>query len=450
MGEGGGNEHALSRALGPWHAAALVVGTIVGTGIFLKSATMAQLCGSATWVLAAWVVAGVLSLTGAMTYAELGGAFPEAGGAYIFLREAWGRYAGFVYGWTRFWIGAPGSIAAYAVGAAIFLSRLEPLAGIDPRITAVAIIVAFTAFNCLSVRIGGGLQVVLTVLKVAALVVLAIGLFSSPAADASRVTDAGGGFPGWSKFGLAVLSALWAFDGWNHLPMAAGEVRDAGRTVPRAIMRGVLAVLALYLLINVAYFAVLSFDEVATASSHAHRDAPPVATRAAATVLGDRAQVVLASVMALAAISAMAGTMLTSARVPFAMAKDGLAPARLAGVSAQARAPVAAVLVQGAWAAVLASSGSFDQLTTYVVFAAWLFSAMNAGSLLVLRRRRPDLVRPFRVPGYPVVPIVFAVAATFLVANALVAAPRESLLGVGLMALSAPTYLVLRGKMVGL
>lgn len=442
MVERRGDERALLRVLGPWHAAALVVGTVVGTGIFLKSATMAQLCGSATWVLAAWAVAGVLSLTGAMTYAELGGAFPEAGGAYVFLREAWGRYAAFLYGWTRFWIGAPGSIAAYAVGAAIFLSRLEPLAGIDRQITVVAIIIAFTAFNCLSVRIGGGLQVVLTVLKVAALVVLVIGLFSSTAADGTRVTAAGGAFPGWSNFGLAVLSALWAFDGWNNLPMAAGEVRDAGRTVPRAIVRGVLAVLALYLLINVAYFAVLSFDEVATASSHAHRDAPPVATRAAATFLGDRAQALLAAVMALAAISALAGTMLTSARVPFAMAKDGLAPARLAGVSADARAPVAAVLVQGAWAAVLASSGSFDQLTTYVLFAAWLFFAMNAGSLLVLRRRRPDLPRPFRVPGYPVVPVLFLLAATFLVGNALVAAPREGLFGAGLMALSAPIYLL--------
>jgi APA family basic amino acid/polyamine antiporter len=443
MVERRGDERALLRVLGPWHAAALVVGTIVGTGIFLKSATMAQLCGSATWVLAAWAVAGVLSLTGAMTYAELGGAFPEAGGAYVFLREAWGRYAGFLYGWTRFWIGAPGSIAAYAVGAAIFLSRLEPLAGIDREVTAVGIIVAFTAFNCLSVRIGGGLQVVLTVLKVTALVVLAFGLFSSPAADTTRVTDAGGAFPGWSNFGLAVLSALWAFDGWNNLPMAAGEVRDAGRNVPRAIVRGALTVLALYLVINVAYFAVLSFDEVATSSSHAHRGAPPVATRAAATFLGDRAQAVLAAVMALAAISALAGTMLTSARVPFAMAKDGLAPARLAGVSADARAPVTAVVVQGAWAAILASSGSFDQLTTYVLFAAWLFFAMNAGSLLVLRRRRPDLPRPFRVPGYPVVPVLFLVAATFLVGNALVAAPRESLFGAGLMALSAPIYLVL-------
>lgn len=427
----------LARTLGPWHAAALVVGTIVGTGIFLKSGTMAQLCGSATWVLAAWAIAGVLSLTGAMTYAELGGAFPEAGGAYVFLREAWGRYAGFLYGWTRFWIGAPGSIAAYAVGAAIFVSRIEPLAGIDRTWTAVALVVAFTALNCLSVRTGGGMQVALTVVKVAVLAGLAIAILASPVADMSRVAEGDARFPGWSRFGLAVLSALWAFDGWNNLPMAAAEVRDAPRAVPRAIVGGVLVVLALYLAVNVAYFAVVPLADAATKGT-------PIATRAAAVVLGDAAQNALAALMALAAISAMTGSMLTGARVPYAMAKDGLAPAGLATVSDRARAPVAAVLVQGAWAVVLATSGSFDELTNYVLFAAWLFFAMNAGSLLILRRRRPDLPRPFRVPGYPVVPVLFLAAAVFLVGNALYAAPRASLFGAGLMVLSVPAYLALR------
>ncbi len=444
----------LVRALGAWQAAAIVVGTIIGTGVFLKAAPMAQRCGSPGWVLAAWAAGGVLSLLGALSYAELGAAFPRAGGEYVFLREGYGPFVGYLYGWARFWIGTPASIAAYAVGAATFLKGVAPvgeLGGIVP--VAITLIVVFTAINCLSVNAGGWLQTVLTTLKVVLILGLAAGaLLFADGGSWARLGGGGytgGGFPGWGPFGLAVLAALWAYDGWNNLPMAAGEVRDPGRNLPRAIVLGALVVLAVYALINVAYFYALSFDEVATARSDAHPDAPSVAARTAATFLGGTAQAFLAFALTASALSAMTGSMLTGARVPFAMARDGLAPARLAHVSARGRVPVVAVLIQGTWASLLATSGRFDQLTDYVVFSSWMFYALNAGAVLRLRRLRPNLPRPYLVPGYPFVPLAFLLLSSLLLVNTVVSATRQSLTGIGFMALGIPVYLVLHRKPPG-
>jgi APA family basic amino acid/polyamine antiporter len=432
-----GDEVTLSRSLGPWQAASLVVGTIIGTGVFLKTAVMAQLGGSPGWVLAAWAVAGALALAGALTYAELGAMFPHAGGEYVYMREGWGRLAGFLYGWMRFWIGTPGSIAAYAVGASTFLGGI---AWFEPgdKLVAIAFVAIFTAINCANVRTGGNFQAALTAVKVGLIALLAIGAFVAPRGSWSQVA-AGGAFPGWTAFGLMILAAAWAFDGWNNLPMAAGEVRDPSRNIPRALVGGTIAVLAIYALVNVGYFRALPFGDVASASSDAHPNAPSVAAKVAAQFLGDTTQVIVAAAMALSALSAMNGSMLTGARVPFAVAADGLAPTWLARLSS-ARVPYVAVLVQGAWASVLAASGSFNQLTDAVVFASWLFYAMNAGSVLLLRRRRPARVRPFRVPGYPIVPLVYVAFVTLLLANTLVEQPLVSLFGLAIMAAGAAVY----------
>ncbi len=427
----------LRRALGPWAAASLVVGTIIGTGVFLKTAVMAQYGGSALWVLAAWVVAGVLSLAGALTYAELGAMFPEAGGEYVYLREGWGRALAFQYGWMRFWIGTPGSIAAYAVGCATFL---EPLLPWPPKLVAVAWIAVFTAINCANVRTGGGVQTALTAVKVAMIVGLAVGALIAPRGSWSHVTA--GGFPGWSAFGLMVLAALWATDGWNNLPMAAGEVRDPARTIPRALGLGMLAVLAIYAAVNLGYFHALPFDDIVTSSSTLYPDAPSVAAKTASQFLGGTTQALLACAMALSAISAMNGAMLTGARVPYAAAADGLAPRWLAKLAPGARVPRTAVIVQGVWASALALSGKFDQLTDAVVFASWLFYALNAGSVLLLRRRRPDHPRPYRVPGYPIATLVFVALAVLLLANTLIQSPGISAFGIGVMAIGGAIYAV--------
>jgi APA family basic amino acid/polyamine antiporter len=450
MADGAAPPRELIRGLGPWQAAALVVGTIIGTGVFLKTAVMAQLCGSPEWVLAAWGAGGILSLAGALTYAELSATFPRAGGEYVYLREGYGPFAGFLYGWTRFWIGTPAAIAAYAVGAAGFLDGVVPVSTVGIVPVAIGLIVVFTAINCLSVRTGGNFQTVLTVLKVVMIVGLAIGALLGSGGSWDRIaTDGTGGFPGIKAFGLAVLAALWAYDGWNNLPMAAGEVRDPGKNLPRAIVLGTLGVLAVYALVNLAYFYALPFEAVETASSDRYPDAPSIATRAASAFLGETAQAVLAFAMTVSALSAMSGSILTGARVPFAMARDGLAPAMLGRVSERAHVPITAVVIQGVVASALATSGSFDQLTDYVVFTSWLFYGLNAGTVLILRRRRPDLERPYRVPGYPVLPIAFMVLSVLLLANTIHGQPRQSLIGLGFMALAAPVYYLLHHRRRG-
>ncbi len=285
----------------------------------------------------------------------------------------------------------------------------------------------------------------LTVIKVVMILGIAVGALLAPSGDWSRVTDAGA-FPGASAFGALLLSALWAYDGWNNLPMAAGEVRDPGRNLPLAIVGGALGVLAIYALVNVGYFRALPFHEVVTSSSVAHPDAPAVAQKVASQFLGTTAAAALAIAMTISALSAMNGSMLTGARVPYAVAKDGLAPAALAKLS-PARVPATAVLVQGALACIYALSARFDQITDAVVFASWMFYALNAGSVLLLRKRQPDHPRTFRVPGFPVVPIVFVILATLLLINTIWTSPKPSALGLGMTALGGIVYLLfLRGR----
>ncbi|HEX5061314.1 MAG TPA: amino acid permease [Kofleriaceae bacterium] len=424
----------LTRGLGPWAAASLVVGTIIGTGIFLKTSVMAATAGSAVWVLAAWACAGGLSLFGALTYAELGAMFPQAGGEYVFLRHGYGPGMGYLYAWNRFWIATPGSIAAYAVGTTTFLGGVVDIDP-DSKLIAIGMIVLFTLANCLRVRTGGALQTVLTAMKVVMIGGLAFGaLFFARGGDWSRVGDSGPGFPGWSPFGAMVLAALWAYDGWNNLPMAAGEVRNPQRTLPRAIVWGSLGVVAIYALVNIGYFHALPFTDVAAKSSTS------IAERTATTFLGVPAQALLMAAMAISAISAMNGSMLTGARVPYAVARDGLAPKSLAHVAEGARVPVVAVLVQGGLGVLYALSGKFDELTDAVVFASWLFYGLNAGTVLLLRIREPDRERSYRVPGFPVVPVIFMVLALLLLVNAIVTSPRASALGLVMTALGGIVY----------
>ena len=428
------SDNALVRGLGPWQAAAIVVGTIIGTGVFLKTALMTQYGGSAFWVLAAWGAAGVLSFTGAMTYAELGGMFPRAGGEYVYLREGYGPGVGFLFGWNRFWIATPGSIAAYAVGSSTFLAPILPFHA--PTTVALTMVVAFTLLNCINVTAGGNLNAVMTALKVLVIAVVGVGALATPHGSWSTVSEVGV-FPGWGRFGLMVLAALWAYDGWNNLPMAAGEVRDAQRNVPRATIYGMVAILAIYAIVNLGYFHALSIPDIVAS---AQKNAPAVASKAAAVFLGDTTTTLFAIAITFCALSAMNGSMLTGARVPYAMARDGLAPRVLGTVSAKARVPVVAVLVQGAIACVFALSGTFDQLTEAVVFSSWMFYALNAGTVLMLRKRQPDRERPFRVPGYPVVPIVFVALAVLLLVNTVITSWTLSMIGLAITAAGAITY----------
>ena len=391
---------SLVRELSLLDTVALVVGTIIGTGIFLKSATMAQQVGSPGMVLLVWALAGLLSLAGALTYAEIGATFLQ------------------------------GAIPLDAVGG---------VSGVG-----FFFIVFFTGLNCLQVSFGGLVNSILTSLKVCMVLALVIGVvfFSDSFAvanladptDASAVTKAG--------FGLAMLSALWAYDGWNNMPMAAGEVQNPQRNVPLALVSGVLLVVTTYLLVNLAFFLALPFADVMSANSDLYPAALPIATKAAQTFLGVAGIAAISVLFVVSSLSAMHGSILTSARVPYAMANDKLFFPQL-GVLNGKNVPMTSVLLQGLIASVLAFLGTFNQLTDYVVFASWLFYALVASSVFVFRKQGPQLHRPYKTWGYPLVPVVFILVAILLLANTLIEMPRQSLIGLGIIMLGVPLYFFL-------
>ncbi|MFL6227647.1 MAG: APC family permease [Pyrinomonadaceae bacterium] len=454
-------KNPLRRALTLTDATSIVVGTVIGTGIFLKTAAMTQLLGNPSVVLLAWLAAGVLSLAGALTYAELGAMFPEAGGEVVYLEKAYGALPSFLYGWMQFAVAATGGIAGIATGFAIFLSALIPMGGawIERtfhlfgqevhwrfgllQVVAVAAIVLFSAINCVGVAFGGRVQSLLTAAKVVGIAGIVGGVFLlSHGANWSHLATPAGTAPwgGMQAFGAAMLAALWAYNGWYCLPLVAGEVENPRRNVPRGLIIGMLVVLVVYLLTNLSYFYALPVSEILTSNSTAHPDALPVATKAAQTFLGPVGTAFISVAFVVSTVGALNGAILSLSRIPFAMARDGLFFKRAGEVSARGRVPVWAIIFQGAWACVLALTGTFDQLTVYAIFALWVFFGVTAASVFVLRRRMPDARRPYRVIGYPVVPAVFVVVAAWLVVNTIQTSPVESSVGLALIALGVPVY----------
>ena len=441
----------LVRGLTLVDAASIVVGSIIGTGVFLKTATMSSLVGSPGMVIIIWVVAGLLSLAGALAYSELGTMMPDAGGEYIYLKEGYGDIWAFLYGWMRFWIGSPGSIAAYAVGAMTFMSGAIDLSFIGGRAAAsVIVIIIFSSLNCFSVAFGGRLQAIMTGVKLLIIIGLSGGLFFfSETGSFSHLTEtapAFSGFTGWSAFGAATLAALWAYDGWNNLPMVAGEIKNPQRNIPLSLGLGMLVILAIYCVANVAYFYALPFTEVLTSNSDAFPNAYPVATKAAMTFLGTSGITILSAAFVFSALGAMNGSILTGARVPYAMAKDGLFFKQLANVNDVTLVPVVSIIIQGIVSMLLALSGTFDQLTNYVVFSSWIFYAMVTGVVFVLRKRRPDAHRSYKTLGYPVVPIVFIVLAILLLINTVWTSPRESMIGLAFILSGVPVFFIFKKK----
>ena len=456
--------HQLVRALSLTDASALVVGTVIGSGVFLKAAPMAQAVGSPMWVLIAWVAAGLLSLAGALTYAELSSMMPEAGGEYVYLRKSYGETSAFLFGWQRFIVAGSASIASLGTGFSIFLSTVIPLDQVWmendfkslgqaihwqfglKQVVAVSAIALLTCVNCFSIAFGGRVHVILTLLKISgiAFIVFGIFIFSSGTTWSNLATPSQSQWNGLSAFGTAMLAALWGYDGWNNMPMAAGEVRDPGRNIPRALILGMLAVMAMYCSLNLAYFYALPFDQVATSNSTNYRDALPVAARASQTFLGDYGSRIVAIVFMISALGALNGSILSNARVPFAMARDGLFFTRLGSLNPSTRVPVFCLMVQGVWASVLALSGTFDQLTDCLLFASWIFYALVTSSVFVMRYKFPEMDRPYRTWGYPFVPIVFVLVAAWLIINTLFSKPVESITGLVMMAVGLPLYLYFR------
>ncbi|GMV07781.1 MAG: amino acid permease [Gemmatimonadota bacterium] len=433
---------SLPRVLGLWDIVSIVVGGVIGSGIFIVPAAIAAELPSPLLFLGVWVVGGVLSFFGALAFAELAAAYPHAGGAYVYLREAYGPLVGFLFGWTLFLVVDTGSIATLAVA---FSSKYLPLFVTLPawgeKLVAAAIVAALVAVNYVGVRWGANLQNGLTVIKFAALVGICgtVALFAegSPAHFVEPAPES----PSWSlggRFGVALVAVLWAFKGWEGASYSTGETRNPERNLPLGLFVGTLAIIGIYLVTNLAYLYVLPTEAIAGSDR--------IASDAMSLAIGPAAASVIALVILFSITGAANQNLLCSPRVYFAMAKDGLFFRGMADVHPRFRTPHQAIVAMGAWAVVLSLSGTFEQLFTYVVFGQWLFFGLTVGAVFILRRKRPDLPRPFRTTGYPWTPALFIVSALFICLNTLVNETGNALAGLGIIALGLPAYLYWKRK----
>lgn len=448
----------LVRGLTLVAAISIIIGNVIGTGVFLKARVMTCNVGTPGMVLTVWVVAGLLSLAGALTYAELAAMMPRAGGEYVFMREAYGPGAGFLSGWMQILIAKTGSQASVALVFAASLNDLsgkavEGFSSYGVQATALAIIILITLLNCAAVKVSGWVATLLTGVKIA--LVLGVGFGAFLLAQGSfgnyALSNLGGSCEGVSPeamlgatgFTAAMLGALWGYDGWNNLTFVAGEIKDPQRNIPRALIGGTIVIIILYVFINAAYFYALTPTEVASVSEKSSVAAE--ATNYFMATYGASAKALVLGLVAAALMASSVGTLhtsiLTGARVPYAMARDGLFFDKLSKISETTRVPTRAVLVQGLWACLLvAVLQKFDKLTDYVVFGSYIFYGLVTASIFVFRRRLPHAERPYRAWGYPVVPSLFLLVTGFLLVMTFRAAPMEALLGLILIASGLPVY----------
>ena len=431
----------LKRELGLFDATMINVGTMIASAIFIVPATVAAaVTGSLTMTLV-WIVGGVASLLGALSIAELAAAYPEAGGQYAYLREAYGQVWGFLYGWANFAVINTASIAAIAVGFARYVGFFtrSPLSEAAIRIIAILSIAALTWLNCRGVRLGATTQNILTTLKIGALGALIVTSFALPGGSGAHmhplwysVSGAGGGGQWIGSFGVAMVAVLWAYDGWIETTYVGSEIIDPGRNLPRSIILSTVIVIALYVLASLAYVFVLS------PAGMVHSDL--VASDTAKVTMGAGGAALVVIAILISTIGANNGIVLTAARIPYAMARGGLFFRSQAFVHPRLGTPVVALITQGVIASLLTAWGTYDQLTTYVVFAQFLFYGLSAGAVIRLRSTAPQVARPYRTWGYPVTPVVFIAFAAWLVINTIVKLPRDSAIGAGLILVGLPGY----------
>jgi basic amino acid/polyamine antiporter, APA family len=439
----------LVRGLSAWDGTLLTIGATVGTGIFITTGDIAKSLPHPGLILLVWLVGGLLTLAGALTYAELGVLFPRAGGIYHFLKQAYGPLWGFLYGWACFLVIMSGGIAAIAVGFGEYLGSFLPFFSTQHVLLSVAIgswvwtlsggqvaaataTILLTAINYVGLREGTWVQNLLTIVKVGAIVgFAALGLLVTPKVAATLY----GPLPSTgllTAFGVGMIAALWTYDGWYGLALSAGEVRTPERNLPRGLVWGTVAVIAMYVLLNLVYLRALPVAAMAAT--------PRIGETAAAALFGAVGGRLVSAVVLVSAFGCLAATILYAARIYLPMAQDGLFFHALAGIHPRHHTPGRCLLAQGAWSALLAVSGTYSQLYTYAIFAATLFHVATGAAVFVLRRTQPTLPRPYRVWGYPIVPALFILASGVLVVNTLVEQPLQSLWGLGLVALGLPAY----------
>lgn len=428
----------LSRVLGFRDLVLLIIGTVIGSGIFLvPGAVLRPVGNSVPLAMLVWLTGGILSLLGALTYGELSAMKPQAGGLYIYIRDCFGPFLAFLFGWTLFFVISAGSVATLAVAFSNYLGEFIPLTFGLAKLVSVLMIAVIAVVNVRGTRGSADLQNVTTAIKVFAILLMGGSLLwlgkglATPAASQS-LSPAGYA----SGFGLGMISVLWAYEGWQYATFSAGETLNPQRNFPLAFLIGSAALVGIYLLANLGYLVALGPAGVAASNR--------VAASAVSLVIGPVAAKFVTFTILVSMFSAANSIVLTAPRVYYAMAKDGLFFARLAEVHPRFGTPAFAVIAAASWSAILAASGTFEQLLTYVIFVGWIFYALAAASVFVYRKRVPKAERPYKVPGYPVTPLIFILGAVALVANTIIMQPGRAAVGLGIVLAGAPAYAIWR------
>lgn len=445
----------LIRQLGLFDSTMIIVGIVLGSGIFLTTGIMAKSLPSASLILLAWLVGGLITVAGALTYAELGASLPDAGGQYVYLREAFGPLAGFLFGWVMFLVYMSGGIAGLAVAFTeyfgyffpvlslenvLFETSIKIFGGINISLSAgklvgVAVIIFLTIINILGTQFGKIIQNLFTVLKIGAIlgiIILGFTLGKGTAVDFS-INPTGLSFGTIvSGIVIALVAIFWAFDGWNNVNFVAGEVKNPTRNLPRSLIYGSLLVTFLYILVNYVYLYALPIDQMAGVVR--------IAEKATTVLFGGTTAAVISALVVVSVFGALNGSILTGPRVYYAMAVDGLFFKRVARIHPKYHTPAFSLVVQAVWASILTLTGTFEQLFTYVIFVSIIFWTSAALSVFVLRKKFPDMPRPYKTWGYPVVPLLFIITSVGILINTLLEKPIESLAGLGFILVGIPVY----------
>ena len=425
----------LARVLTLLDATMINAGGIIGSGIFMVPATIALLTGSTSLILAVWVFGGLISLFGALSVAELGAAMPRAGGQFVYLNEAYGPAWGYLYGWSCVAVINTASIAAVGVAFSEYLGFFFPLSTMGIKSVAILSVILLTIINILDVKSGARAQNIFTFLKIGAILgIISLGLVM----DGGSAENIQPFYPDRplpalvGPLGLAMVSVLWTYDGWIFITYVAGEVKNPGRNIPLSLVFCMLIVISIYLLINFVFTYTLGIGAMGTSML--------VASDSASIFLGEKGAALVSIIILISLLGANNGFILTSARINYAMARDKLFFQQAAKVHPKFKSPANALVIQAMWASVLTFSGTYNQLITYIIFASWIFYAMSCAAVIILRKKRPEMKRPYKTPGYPYIPIIFILFAVFLTFNTILEAPRDAAVGAGIILAGLPLY----------
>ncbi len=425
----------LKRVLSLMDATMINAGGIIGSGIFMVPATVALYTASSSLFFMVWILGGVVSLFGALSVAELGAAMPKAGGQYVFLNEAYGPVWGYLYGWSAVVVINTASMAAVGVAFAEYLKFFYPISNLAVKEIAIFSIILLTIINIVDVKSGARFQNVFTFAKLGAILgVILLGLFlegGSTQNFSPLFTDR----PPLSligPLGLAMVAVLWTFDGWIFVTYVAGEVKNPKRNIPLSLILCMVIVVTVYLALNTVLVYVLGFDQMIGSEL--------VMADAASKFIGGNGAAIVTIIILISLIGANNGFILTSARINYAMARDNRFFKQAAIIHPKFQSPANALIIQCIWACILTFSGTFNQLITYIIFASWIFYGMSAGAVIILRKKKPDMERPYQIPFYPWIPIIFILFAIFLTVNTILEAPRDAAIGTGLILAGLPLY----------